>query len=33
MKDIYDFTLAQIEAIRNFLGVEMSVEELFKRAD
>lgn len=27
------FLLAQKEAIRNFLSVEMSVEELFKRAD
>ena len=27
------FTPAQMEAIKNFLGVEMSVEELFKRAE
>ena len=32
MKGIYDFTTAQMTAIRDFLGVTMSVAELFRRA-
>lgn len=32
MKGIYDFTPAQMTTVRDFLGVEMSVEELFRRA-
>ena len=31
MQGIYDFTPEQQEAIKKFLGVEMSVEELFRR--
>jgi len=32
MKGIYDFTPAQMTAIRDFLGVAMTVAELFRRA-
>ncbi len=33
MQGIYDFTPAQMTTIRDFLGVTMSVAELFRRAD
>ena len=33
MKGLIKLLPAQMEAIRNFLGVEMTIEELFRRAD